>query len=242
MRVAFWVTVVASLPALYTPAPQSTEEEAIKAVVHAVIKAADDRNFDAWQALWIHDPNVTRSFVSNGVYLSQTGWDKVSTDRMKQMKGAPTPPPERKLDNWVIRHDGKLAWVFWDQITTSKQHPYGTNTHREYRVLVKDGGRWKIASQITHVVNQFEGPRAIESGINNTGYALLDAGKHKEAIEAFKMNVQLHPNSWFAYDSLGEGYAEAGQKDLAIKNYEKSVELNPKNETGLAALKKLRQP
>ena len=107
---------------------------------------------------------------------------------------------------------------------------------------MKDGGQWKIASHITHVVNQFEGLKAIENSINNTGYALLDAGKHKEAIEAFKMNVQLHPNSWFAYDSLAEGYAEAGQKDLAIKNYEKSVELNPKNETGLAALKKLRQP
>jgi hypothetical protein len=32
----------------------------------------------------------------------------------------------------------------------------------------------------------------------------------------------------------------AGEKELAIKNYEKSVELNPKNDGGIAALKKLR--
>src|SRR5438034_420044 len=32
------------------------------------------------------------------------------------------------------------------------------------------------------------------------------------------------------YDSLGEAYGVAGEKDLAIKNYEKSIELNPKNE------------
>ena len=57
----------------------------------------------------------------------------------------------------------------------------------------------------------------------------------------FKINVRLYLNSWNAYDSLGEAYMEAGQKDLAIKNYEKSVELNPKNTAGLQALKKLRQ-
>jgi hypothetical protein len=30
-----------------------------------------------------------------------------------------------------------------------------------------------------------------------------------------------------------------GDKELAIKNYRKSVELNPSNENGVAALKKL---
>ena len=38
----------------------------------------------------------------------------------------------------------------------------------------------------------------------------------------------------------GEAYAAAGLKDLAIQNYEKSVQLNPKNENGKAALAKLK--
>ena len=32
----------------------------------------------------------------------------------------------------------------------------------------------------------------------------------------------------------------ASKKDLAIKNYEKSVELNPRNTNGVAMLKKLK--
>jgi len=32
----------------------------------------------------------------------------------------------------------------------------------------------------------------------------------------------------------------AGKKDLAIKNYEKSVELNPNNKNGVETLKKLK--
>ena len=34
---------------------------------------------------------------------------------------------------------------------------------------------------------------------------------------------------------------KTGQKELAIKNYEKSLELNPKNDNGKAMLKKLQE-
>jgi tetratricopeptide (TPR) repeat protein len=72
------------------------------------------------------------------------------------------------------------------------------------------------------------------------GYLLLQSGKTAEAIEMFKLGIRLYPQSWYAYDSLGEAYAAAGQKDLAIQNYEKSISLNPKNDTGKAALAKLK--
>jgi Flp pilus assembly protein TadD len=55
----------------------------------------------------------------------------------------------------------------------------------------------------------------------------------------FQKNVELHPASWNAYDSLGEAYLKNGDKNLAVKNYQKSVELNPANENAVAALKKL---
>jgi tetratricopeptide (TPR) repeat protein len=53
--------------------------------------------------------------------------------------------------------------------------------------------------------------------------------------------VDDNPKFWNAYDSLGEGYLKTGQQDLAIANYEKSVELNPKNQGGIDALKKIRE-
>jgi cytochrome c-type biogenesis protein CcmH/NrfG len=39
---------------------------------------------------------------------------------------------------------------------------------------------------------------------------------------------------------LGEAYMKTGQKALAIANYEKSLELNPKNQNGVDMLKKLK--
>lgn len=79
-----------------------------------------------------------------------------------------------------------------------------------------------------------------ERTLNQLGYVLLGDKKTDEAIKVFQLNVQEYPKHWNCYDSLGEAYMAAGQKDLAIQNYEKSLELNPKNTNGADMLKKLR--
>jgi len=60
-----------------------------------------------------------------------------------------------------------------------------------------------------------------------------------EAIEVFKMNVEMYPESANAYDSLGEAYMNAGQNELAIENYRRSLELNPENENAARMLQRL---
>ncbi len=79
-----------------------------------------------------------------------------------------------------------------------------------------------------------------EKDFNNLGYEFLTAGDTAAAIEILKLNVEVYPRSWNAYDSLGEAYMKAGKKDLAIANYEKSLQLNPENQGGQAALRHLR--
>ncbi len=51
-----------------------------------------------------------------------------------------------------------------------------------------------------------------------------------------------HPNSWNVYDSLGEAYAAQGNRELAVRNYRESLELNPKNTNAVEALKRLEAP
>jgi tetratricopeptide (TPR) repeat protein len=78
-----------------------------------------------------------------------------------------------------------------------------------------------------------------EGFINNWGYDLLHADHVPEAIEIFKLNVKLHPDSANTYDSLGEAYMKAGDKQLAIENYKKSLEKNPSDDDAKAKLKEL---
>lgn len=75
--------------------------------------------------------------------------------------------------------------------------------------------------------------------MNRVGYELLQNGKTKEAIEVFRINAEKYPKSGNAYDSLGEAYLKDGNKKLAIANYQKSIELDPKNEDGKKALEGL---
>lgn len=80
----------------------------------------------------------------------------------------------------------------------------------------------------------------IESRLNQYGYVLLGKKRVEDAILIFELNTEAYPESWNVWDSLAEGHMIAGNRDLAIKYYQKSVEMNPDNQGGHAALAKLR--
>jgi len=68
-----------------------------------------------------------------------------------------------------------------------------------------------------------------EDQLNRLGYQLLQQKKVTGAIEIFKLNVEMYPQSSNVYDSLGEAYMVNGDKELSIANYKKSLELDPNN-------------
>jgi TolA-binding protein len=80
-----------------------------------------------------------------------------------------------------------------------------------------------------------------EEEFNVLGYKLLFAGKKKEAVGIFQLNVDAYPESWNTHDSLGEACFARGDYECAIKCYEKSLELNPKNDNGKKMLEKIKK-
>jgi tetratricopeptide (TPR) repeat protein len=70
-------------------------------------------------------------------------------------------------------------------------------------------------------------PINTESDVNDFAYGLLRNKQFNEAIEVFKLNVKSYPQSSNAYDSLGDAYRQSGNIELAVKSYEKALELNP---------------
>jgi CubicO group peptidase (beta-lactamase class C family) len=78
-----------------------------------------------------------------------------------------------------------------------------------------------------------------EHDLNTLGYVLLNKGKKKEAVEIFKLNIQLFPYSWNVYDSQAEAYESMGDSILAIQHYRRSLELNPNNTNAEEHIKKL---
>ncbi len=81
-----------------------------------------------------------------------------------------------------------------------------------------------------------------EPELNQLGYRLLRGGKPQEAIEIFKLNVEAYPKGFNTYDSLAEAYMAVNERELAIQNYKKSIELNPSNTNAVEVVKRLEKP
>jgi len=75
-----------------------------------------------------------------------------------------------------------------------------------------------------------------EGEMNELGYEFLRKASFKEAIQAFRLNVESYPRSANAYDSLGDAYAKSGERDLAIQNYRKALAIDPNMESSARAL------
>jgi acetyl esterase/lipase/TolA-binding protein len=88
-------------------------------------------------------------------------------------------------------------------------------------------------------------PQAVlfqETTLNNLGYRLIQKGRLQDAIEVFRLNTEAYPQSFNTYDSLAEAYMNSGMKQLAIENYRKSLELNPRNTNAVPMLERLGAP
>lgn len=70
-----------------------------------------------------------------------------------------------------------------------------------------------------------------EDLINEMGYDCMARHKMDVAGKLFKRNTDEHPNSANAFDSLGDYYRDAGDKQKAIEAYAKSLSLHETTDT-----------
>jgi tetratricopeptide (TPR) repeat protein len=229
---------------------QNGEEENVIKAIKAKSDASQSRDIEAWKASWKHDATSSLTFISRDGYFVVSSWDSLSAFMERNIRQNPNPDNtvQTKLDNFSVHTDGNLATAEYDAILTpatdqSSIFPYtGVERHRDYEVLVKEDGKWKTSTELITLPGSYDvNSHTAETDLNTAGYDLLAAKKIKEAIEVFKMNVKLFPDSWNVYDSLGEAYAADGNKKDAIANYEKSIQLNPNNDSGKETLAKLKQ-
>jgi len=68
-----------------------------------------------------------------------------------------------------------------------------------------------------------------ENHLNSKGYKELSNNNYKNAINYFKVNIALYPESPNVYDSLGDAFRKRGDTAQAIINYKKSLELDSSN-------------
>ncbi|NNF00309.1 MAG: DUF3471 domain-containing protein [Pyrinomonadaceae bacterium] len=78
-----------------------------------------------------------------------------------------------------------------------------------------------------------------EGELKRLGDKLLRSERTEDAIEIFKLNVEMFPKSSNAYDSLGEAYLADGQLGMGLENFKKALALDPKNKNAAMYVERL---
>lgn len=96
-------------------------------------------------------------------------------------------------------------------------------------------GKIDEAIRMYHRVRQIYPDTLIfkRSTLNNLGWELDLEERLDEAIKVFQLNIQAYPDHYDPWDSYAEALllrCDSGDIELAIRNFEKSLELNPENQ------------
>lgn len=78
-----------------------------------------------------------------------------------------------------------------------------------------------------------------EEDLNNLGYHFYNKKQTDLSVQIFTLNCSEYSKSANAYDSLGEIYEATGKLELAKQNYQKALDLNPKNENARQMIAKI---
>lgn len=80
-----------------------------------------------------------------------------------------------------------------------------------------------------------------ERKINRKGYNYLKKNEFEKALETFKLNIALYPNSANVYDSYAEALYKNGDTASAIVNYQKVLQMDSSNRNAKRQLKRLQK-
>jgi len=122
----------------------------------------------------------------------------------------------------------RLAYTVMDMLFKEDFHPEPIEKNVYY--LIREYALSNPPDQINALVDQLKTNHKsyIENPgtLNRMGYLLLrNDNKPLWAVELFKFNSELFPDNWNIWDSLGDGYAAAGENKSAIDSYRKAVKL-----------------
>ena len=106
----------------------------------------------------------------------------------------------------------------------------------------KDVDEVGLDKALTHLKKMRKQPKkyfVLHPELDSYAYKMMLDGRLDEALKIFQGLAELFPDNYIAFDSLGEAFSRKGDKERAIENFEKSLELNPENQNAKDRLEEL---
>ncbi|MDP5082513.1 MAG: tetratricopeptide repeat protein [Winogradskyella sp.] len=131
--------------------------------------------------------------------------------------------PETKERYLSIIEDGNEANITYDYLKVSDDYktPSMLLKAKNYERALAGFLLIKEKDSMSDFINEFD--------FNKLGYKAIGEKQYFDALEIFKINVALHPNSDNVYDSLADCYLLIEDSLNAYTNYKKALDLNNRN-------------
>lgn len=141
-------------------------------------------------------------------------------------------------DGWNVGNRVLAEWTAWKR--GGIREPIRVSIATAILNALHDGGAVAAAARYAELKAERPGDFFFnERELNRIGYALLRKGRAADGVAIFELNVREYPDAWNPWDSLGDGYVAAGNRDGAIRAYRRSLELNPENANATRMLETL---
>lgn len=154
-------------------------------------------------------------------------------EELRGVKGfgwqGPTSAANYCLQNQVALEQG-MAWI--DQ---------AINNTRNFNTLYVKAGLTKAMGNVANELYDEAAAMANKNQLNFLGYHVMGNGDQERALEYFKTNVKNNPEDPNMYDSLAECYKSMGEDKQAIKNFKKSLSMNPPANVKANSIKNLNE-
>lgn len=197
---------------------------------------AVDPSFGTWDAATMDKKldAVTNQSFERFIYIATANWGKRNIrnrDRHIRLYEALNSKCEddftAKLEYFENENHGSVPIIAFHNGISSIFEGYGIS-YRDVKSKEQLTQHFQSLSQ--RLSWNFNPPEYL---VNRIGYSMLRSRNESDkskALAFFILNTENFPNSFNAYDSLGEAYEASGDKKKAIENYKKALELYPKNE------------
>ena len=156
-------------------------------------------------------------------------------DELRGVKGftwqGPTTAANYCLQNNINLEEG-MKWA--DQ---------AVNNTRNFNTLYVKAGLTKAIGNEADAGSLYDeaAELANKNQLNFLGYQAMGAGNLDQALAYFKLNLKRNPDDPNMYDSLAECYKNRGEDKDAIKNFKKSLSMNPPPNVKANSIKNLQE-
>jgi predicted TPR repeat methyltransferase len=79
----------------------------------------------------------------------------------------------------------------------------------------------------------------VEATVNTMGYRRLQNNEVDAAIVVFELNSEIFPESANTWDSLAEAIVAKGDREMAIRYYRRSLDIDPDNRNAARMIERI---